>query len=240
MQQSNLLPCTYVQKMSRGRRRELKSFHDPKCSKHKLLKQAQSLEIDCYEWPLPETDSSAKAVVFELEIPDLLRSWRSTTYSILTDVLNPSPPSRNKAQPENLLVNYAGLATYIKSIGGYRLQLASSSPPLLKTQHASQNVSDATEDSVCRPNNLKFFMQDSRSQRVAKDHLGKYEIQERCTLNLPTGTYDTLQYAVTNTTHTSNEIISNQGTCPDGLNIHEFHAFAALRSGHRLQVCLSS
>lgn len=43
------------------------------------------------------------------------------------------------------------------------------------------------------------------------------------------------QFAVDNTTHTSNEVISRQGTCPDGLTVHELHAFAALRSGHRLQ-----
>jgi hypothetical protein len=154
----------------------------------------------------------------------------------LVDVLNPTPPV--KAKPKSvLLTEYEGLAKYLKLKGeGDRLQLASSSKPYVQTQHASQTVSEATEDSICLPNNLNFTMQDSKSQHGTSDHLKKFDVQERCTLKLPPGIYETLQYAVNDTKHTSNEVISRQGTCPDGLTVHEVHAFAALRSGHRLQV----
>ena len=40
---------------------------------------------------------------------------------------------------------------------------------------------------------------------------------------------------MTNTTHTSNEVIASQDQCPKALTTHEFYAFGTLRSGHRLQ-----
>jgi hypothetical protein len=254
MAESDMLTCTFVTKPGRGRNREEKTTHDPRCSKCALRNQAQHLRISCYEWyltrniphgqlltsqlprPLPTEESEAKSVVFELDIPSLIRHWRSTTYRIHADVLSPTPPPQGKRKNVALaLAEYRGLENFLKSTAD-RLQLASSTKPFAQTQHASQSVFEATEDSVCLPNNLKFAMLDSKSQQRTSEYLDKYNIHERCTLKLPRGCYETLQYAVSDTKHTSNEIISRQGTCPDGLTVHEFHAFAALRSGHRLQV----
>jgi hypothetical protein len=235
MAESNLLKCTYITKsVGRGRYQEEQAIHvGTKCTKCKLRKQAQALKISCHEWPLPTSEPAAKSVVFELEIPRLIRHWRSTTYGILADVLSPSPPPEAKRKIFTL-TEYQGLKIYLKS-NADRLQLASSKKPAVETPYGSQTVSEATEDSVCLPNNLRFIMQDSKSQHGTSEHLNKYDIHERCTLKLPQGCYETLQYALNGTKHTSNEIISRQGACPDGLTVHEFHAFAALRSGHRLQ-----
>jgi hypothetical protein len=234
MAKSNLLSCTTTTKrFGRGRNREERTIHDPRCTKCELRRQAQCLRISCYEWPLPTSEPAAKSVVFELDIPSLIRHWRSTTYRILVDVLSSSPPAQSKRKSVTL-TEYQGLARYLKSKAD-RLQLASSTKPVVQTHYGSQTVSEATEDSVCLPNNLRFTMQDSKSQHGTSEHLNKYDIHERCTLKLPRGCYETLQYAVNDTKHTSNEVISRQGACPDGLTVHEFHAFAALRSGHRLQ-----
>jgi hypothetical protein len=239
MAKSNLLSCTTTTKWyGRGRNREERTIHDPHCTKCELRRQAQSLRISCYEWPLPASEPAAKSVVFELKIPSLIRSWRSTTYRILVDVLSPSPPPQAKRKSVTLN-EYQGLASYLKSRAD-RLQLVSSTKPFVQTEYASQAVSEATEDSVCLSNNLSFAMQDSKSQHGTSEYLNKYDIHERCTLRLPRGCYETLQYAVNDTKHTSNQVISRQGTCPDGLTVHEVHAFATLRSGHRLQVRTTS
>ncbi|TVY17756.1 hypothetical protein LARI1_G004515 [Lachnellula arida] len=234
MTKSNELSCTSATAWhGRGRSRSQKIIHDPHCIKCRLRTQAQTLRIACHEWPLPASEVAAKSVVFELNIPTLIRIWRSLTYQILVDVLSSSPPLQGKRNNVTL-TQYRGLAGYLTSEAG-RLELASSTKPFTQTQHASQAVSEATEDSVCLRNNLSFAMQDSKSQRETSEYLNKYDIHERCTLKLPMGCYKTLQYAVSNTKHTSNEVISRQGNCPDGLTVHEMHAFAALRSGHRLQ-----
>ncbi|CZR56441.1 uncharacterized protein PAC_06329 [Phialocephala subalpina] len=234
MAKSDSLSCTTTTKRGgRGRKREERTAHDPHCIKCELRRQARSLRISCYEWPLPVSEPEAKSVVFELDIPRLIRRWRSTTYQILVDVLSPSPPPQAKRKNVTL-TEYQGLASHLKSSAD-RLELASSTKPFVQTQYASQSVSEATEDTVCRSNNLSFAMQDSKSRHGTSKHLNKYDIHERCTLKLPRGCYETLQYAVNDTKHTSNEVISRQGTCLDGLTVHEVHAFAALRSGHRLQ-----
>ncbi|TVY45523.1 hypothetical protein LOCC1_G005368 [Lachnellula occidentalis] len=237
MTKSNQLSCTTATKwFGRGRNREERTIHDPLCIKCQLRKEAQTLRISCYEWPLPASESSAKSVVFELGIPQLIRTWRSVTYRLLVDVLSSAPPPLLQGKRNNvILTEYQGLADYLTTSRSGRLLLVSSTKPFVQTQHASQTVSEATEDSVCLPNTLNFAMQDTKSQRGTSEYLNKYDIHERCTLKLPKGCYKTLQYAVNNTKHTSNEVISRQGNCPDGLTVHEVHAFAALRSGHRLQ-----
>ena len=65
--------------------------------------------------------------------------------------------------------------------------------------------------------------------------LNRCDVRRLCTFQLPPGSYRTLQYALDGTTHTSNEVFAMQVECPKGLNLHEFYAFAALRSGDRLQ-----
>ncbi|TVY37088.1 hypothetical protein LSUB1_G005891 [Lachnellula subtilissima] len=237
MTKSNQLSCTNTTKWyGRGRNREERIIHDPKCIKCQFRKEAQTLCISCYEWPLPASGSAAKSVVFEVGIPRLIRAWRVVTYQILVDVLSPSPPLQGNRKRNNVtLTEYQGLASYLTMSRASRSALASSTMPIARTHHALQTVSEATEDSVCLPNNLSFAMQDSKSQRETSEYLNKYGIHERCTLKLPSGCYKTLQYAVNDTKHTSNEVIARQGNCPDGLTVHEMHAFAALRSGHRLQ-----
>lgn len=233
MARSENKTCKFNLKVGRGKNREPREVHDPKCEKCALRKEAQSLRIKCHEWPLPSSDSAAKSVVFELDIPTLIRSWRATTYRILVDVLNPTPPPQAKRK-SFFLTAYEGLEPYLKS-GSDRLELASSTKPVSQTQYASLPVSEATKDNVCVSNHLKFSMLDSKSQHSTSDHLNRHDIRERCTFKLPDGPYKALQYAVNDTKHTSNEIISRHASCPDGLIAHEVQAFAALRSGHRLQ-----
>lgn len=68
-----------------------------------------------------------------------------------------------------------------------------------------------------------------------EDTLGRCDVQSICTLQLPLGTYRMLQFALNNTTFTSNEVLAIQSKCPKALNLHDFYAFATLRSGNRLQ-----
>ncbi|CAG8959752.1 hypothetical protein HYFRA_00001658 [Hymenoscyphus fraxineus] len=230
MEKSNKLTCQTTKKWcGRGRNQEERTIHAPHCEKCQIRKTAQSLKVECHEWPLPPSESAAKSVVYELDIPDLLRVWRSTTYQILADILSPTPPAKNK--PKGIaLLEYEGLLPYVESQPD-RLRLVSPKKPSAQ----ALPVFEATEDAICLSNRLTFTMQDVLSQTLATEHLKKLEIRDRCTLKLPPGCYETLQYAVDGTTHTSNEVIARQALCPNGLTVHELHAFAALRSGHRLQ-----
>ena len=51
----------------------------------------------------------------------------------------------------------------------------------------------------------------------------------------PDGPYKTLQFSVSGTTHTSNQIIASQDTCATTITLHDYEAFGHLRAGHKLQ-----
>ena len=71
--------------------------HSPSCIKCRLISQAHGMKISVHEWPLPNREIEAKAAVFDLDVPNVIKQWRDTTYQLLIDVLSPGvehPPGR--------------------------------------------------------------------------------------------------------------------------------------------------
>src|SRR5215468_4728765 len=67
MRESNSLNCELIDEWGTW---GPVSRHCNSCRKCRLETEARDLEIDVHEWPLPENELSAKAVVFELDVPD--------------------------------------------------------------------------------------------------------------------------------------------------------------------------
>ena len=237
MQESNVLVCLQVLRRVRGQQ---VFEHDPRCRKCALRSQAKKISISVHEWPLPANDLNAKAAVFELDVPAPIRRWRNTTYNILVDTLSPrcdvDKSRRRNSNKERVysLHEYAGLSSFVVSRPG-RLQLASTTKSFVVSHYSSQKVSVASEESVCVKNGLKYDLHDSTTCQRPQNLLDRCNIRVSCTLKLPAGPYQSLQYAVDNTVHTANEVIAKQARCPEKLTAHEFLAFASLRSGCRLQ-----
>ncbi|KAG1740596.1 hypothetical protein EDB19DRAFT_1895295 [Suillus lakei] len=91
-----------------------------------------------------------------------------------------------------------------------RLTLASDAKPFSKCHYNNTRI-PTLDTKVCVNNGLKFRPFDTTTDTWAAD---KY---------------------IAETSHTSNEVISNQADCHKDMTIHEFIAFGALRSGPRLQ-----
>ncbi|KAL2068505.1 hypothetical protein VTL71DRAFT_14842 [Oculimacula yallundae] len=208
--------------------------HPYSCQKCELKREADNLEISVHEWPLPYKDLEAKSAVFELIIPVSIAEWRDATFSLLEDVFSPC----TEAGPCNTKVyqlrEYVGLIKY-----GHgkvrRLQLASETKSFLVAHYRNKKISQAEEKGICVNNGLHYSLYDTTLQRHTCELLGRVEIRRLCTFQLPPGPHATLQYALDNTTHTSNEALSKQDDCPKDFNLHEYYVFATLRSGHRLQ-----
>lgn len=237
IKESDEMNCQYV---SRWQRRREISEHSDSCQKCQLKSKARGLTIDVHEWPLPEKDLEAKVAVFELDVPTIVSKWRDTTYSILVDMLSVDPgaqaPRRGKGKQQGLyaLHSYVGLQKFNKSQTG-RLQLTSITKPFVISHYRHQKISQANETNVCVNNGLNYSLYDSKKSRWTEELLDCCDVHEKCTLKLLPGPYRGLQYAVNNTTHTSNEVIASQAKCPEALTLHEYYAFGTLRSGHRLQ-----
>ncbi len=226
----NSMSCQYV---SCWRNRRHVFDHSRTCQKCKVRKKAGGLAIEVHEWPLPERDLEAKAAVFELNVPTVISKWRDATYRILVDILSVEPSGQMKGGLYTLH-GYAGLEKFVKSQTG-RLQLASTTKPFVVSHYRSKLITEADEANICVNSGLNYGLYDSRKKRWTKELLDRCDVRGKCTFKLPAGPYKGLQYAVNNTTHTSNEAIARQAECPETLTMHEFYAFGTLRSGHRLQ-----
>ena len=111
----------------------------------------------------------------------------------------------------------------------------STAKPFVVAHYGSKEITQATEENICVNNGLRYSMYDSTSKQWTTELLNHCDVQRLCTFQLSSGSYRTLQFALDGTTHTSNEVLAKQAECPKALNLHEFYAFATLRSGDRLQ-----
>jgi hypothetical protein len=228
--QSDAMSCEDITQWY-GRRQI--SYHDPdRCPKCLVKDSAERLEIDVHEWPLPTAELEARSAVFELDVPTAIAKWRDITYTLLVDVL--SPPTLWNSRRGNKIYYLHEFSGYVQSQTG-RLQLASTAKPFTVAHYRTKKIPLATEENICVPHGLRYSMYDSTSMRWTAELLDRCDVRRLCTFQLPSGHYGTLQYALDGTTHTSNEVLAAQADCPKGMNLHEFYAFATLRSGDRLQ-----
>lgn len=210
------------------------------CQKCVVTRQAAALEIAVHEWPLPKYTPEephnalrAKAVVFELNVPHVFGVWRTTTFQILYDIA--TLRVAHAADPLSQLDTYHGFESYTKNIQIFRITWASETKSFLNSHYRTKKF-PTNEASVCVPNALRFRLYDRDKNVWVATAFTECSISRYCTSPLPSsGPYSGLQYAVDGTSHTSNQIISSQFECPVDLNAHEYHAFAGLRSGGRLQ-----
>jgi hypothetical protein len=63
-----------------------------------------------------------------------------------------------------------------------------------------------------------------------------HNMRRLCSMEItPDGPYKPLQFSISGTAHTSNEVIASQGTCSMSITLHDYEAFGHLRAGHKLQ-----
>lgn len=135
----------------RGRSYTVHSFSCSKCSYEKM----DALTIKIHEWPLPRSDTDAKATVFELRLPIFFYSWRDATTFILLDVLKCRYGPVGFAEQEQNLSDYSALSNfYTRSYTSRRISLQSSTKPHIITHRRTKSVPNLDVDDVCLHNGL--------------------------------------------------------------------------------------
>ncbi|KAH8997170.1 hypothetical protein EDB86DRAFT_3076760 [Lactarius hatsudake] len=186
-----------------------------------------------HEWPLPQATLQAQFVVFELSPPRAFSTWREITYKILYDIGMPNATDR--AEPKLLLDNYSGLRHWAVCHDFHRITIASTTKSFSDQTHYKSVQIPADVSDVLLNNGLSFKLFDRASASWAAGPFAS-TVADACTPPIPTSTpYSELHSFVSGTHHTSNEIIAAQADCPPELSLHEYMAFAGLRSGPRLQ-----
>ncbi|KAL3419433.1 hypothetical protein PVAG01_09655 [Phlyctema vagabunda] len=233
LQDSNSLNHEYTTYISR--RGNTLQRHANYCRKCRLEQEAEALEILVHEWPLPYQTLEAKSAVFELDVPEAIAKWRDTTFTLIVDVF--SPPRKDQGDSNSNMYSmrsYEGLIEFVRGTTP-RLQLLSETKPFTVAHYRSRKIPQATSENICVNNGLRYSIYDSESNQRTAKLLNRCDVRKICTFQLPPKSFQSLQYALDGTTHSSNEVIANQCDCPRAINLHEFYAFATLRSGHRLQ-----
>ena len=199
-----------------------------KCFKCRLEIQAEEFTTEVHEWPLPQNDVDIKAILFELDVPKHFARWRDATYAVLVDALSPAlRPSRSYGF--TALQSYQGLLD-LSTPNPRRVKLAS-----LRLRASELHIKSATTENICTSHKRTWSLTDGNSKSLTSEGLHRCDLRDTCTPELPPGSYSGLSFALKDTTHTSNEVISRQHQCPQDLSVHEFYAYGTLRSGHRIQ-----
>jgi hypothetical protein len=169
---------------------------------------------------------------FELSPPHAFAAWRDITYLLLHDIglhstLNPPD------QPEVFLDSFFGIHGLVVNGRKYdRVTIGSSS---MSFSDQSDGITVGIPSNFI-DNGLSFKMYDCIGESWATDSFSESSSTRLCTAPLPeSGPYTSLHDFVSGTGHTPNDILVSQADCPEAMNLHEYIAFAGLRSCPRLQ-----
>ncbi|KAK6338590.1 hypothetical protein TWF730_002651 [Orbilia blumenaviensis] len=205
------------------------SYHWSPCRKCNLENQAASMRIKVNEWPLPIDENEIKVVVFELQPPEHFVTWRDVTYYIMLDVCK----SVDNESP--LAANFYGFNNWdilasVKSHSCGRVTWASKANPI-----CSEIRIPADESRVLVEHAGRYLPLDAEKEEWIESRHKTHSLVPLCESDLSKTPYEALSYAVNHTSHTHNTVIAEQHKCPASLTLHEYEAFASLRSGDRIQ-----
>ncbi|KAI0279330.1 hypothetical protein BC826DRAFT_1158632 [Russula brevipes] len=205
----------------------------PSCRKCQLEREAKAPKIHVHEWALPRSRAIAQLAVFELSPPRAFSLWRDMTYLILHDI-GMSSVRDSPGVSYTCLDSFSGLRRWAKHSN--RVTIGSTTKTFSNQSHYQEVAIPAEETSVLVDNGLSFKLFDRHRNSWVAESFSEASITKLCTPPIPTSSpYEHLHIFASGTQHTPNEIIAAQADCPKEINLHEFIAYAGLRSGPRLQ-----
>jgi hypothetical protein len=191
------------------------------------------LSITTFESPIPENEATLKCVVFELHPPEEFSIWRDITSTVLSICSGGVKPIMN-GKPWRI-GSYDGYSDHIVipypsqkiTLAGWKKRCDTMySPPV-------------SYDDVIKPHSISEYQpvdEYTWATNPFQSDCSLRHIRTMCTMQVdPRGPYASLQYAVSDTTHTSNQIIASQNECSIDITLHDYEAFGHLRAGHKLQ-----
>ncbi|KAF2490220.1 hypothetical protein BU16DRAFT_470287 [Lophium mytilinum] len=218
---------------------------ETQCQTCVALNRLNAMTIDVYEMPIPLDEVQARLVMFELGMPEEVRQWRTATYRLQFEIIasQAQQSGRTKAKEKiYFLRDYWPLNRYRHNESRCSLeeglQLGSETKSFVVAHYRKPTVSASlSENDVIVNHGMKYNMYDSRTSRPAEGLLSlcDFDIRSRCTFRIPKGSYSKLDFAISDTKQTSNQITALQSDCPTTMHLDEFTAFGNLRAGHRVQ-----
>ncbi|KAF7897772.1 uncharacterized protein EAF01_008738 [Botrytis porri] len=217
----------------RANRRRKLGHKAKRCQKCIAKACAEEIKVAVHEFPLPESELEAKSVVFELDVPTIISSWRDRTYSLLVDTFSSTP--RALGSVAYYYFDKSPLKRYVQNSHG-RLRVGSQFKPFIVSHYKQKAISLATTENILKTCGLSFNVLDfdgNYGTAIATNFLSLLDIRTSCTMVLAPACAE-LQYSLESTAHTTNEALARQIHCPNTLTLSGYYQFTSLRSGFRL------
>ncbi|PMB71344.1 hypothetical protein BM221_003811 [Beauveria bassiana] len=213
--------------------------HSKNCDKCRHKRAAANLGITVHEWPLPTSRTAAENVVFELNVPVALCSWRDATAFVILDVLRSKRASCNVGHPVGYLAKYLSSHFEVPQHGCGRFVLASTSKSHQNTHRKMQSLSIASVDDVLLANGMHYGYYDQIVSTWVMSCDETDVLPRQCTFQLSDSCAGLSQFIFRPHRHPSgkmpNHVVSQQWECAERLSLDEFKALAGLPCGYRIQ-----
>jgi hypothetical protein len=243
--------CTRREYMTWNGRRATKHPKCKKCRKQEELSRIRYVHIVFFlpgcltiviriavlERILPADKVTRRCVAFELQTPYQFAVWTDATYKVLqacSGILD----QINGRGFFSSITTYPGYKSYFSpAYAGRKLGLAAA----YRGTYSTAERPPLTLEMIIKSHSMAGHQIciDGRSVSnpfSAVDSAAFQYLRTTCTMVVTRdGPYNTLQFAVEGTTHSSNQIITSQHKCSTVITLHDYEAFGHLRAGHKLQ-----
>jgi hypothetical protein len=214
--------------------------HRDDCARCRTKSTATNMSIKVHEWPLPSNETKARAVVFELQVPQLFALWREATLFLIKDVLRAEYSSASGPRASFDLRSDQQLRAFsVASKASYRCTLLSEDKPNLGTHRKLKQVSMASERDVCMNNGLNYQYYDTLAGTFVTNFGFDEAVAKSYTYRLPSRSQALQQYifrsASTKDGPPPNTVIADQSDCPNHMSLDEYKELAIVSLGHRLE-----
>lgn len=204
--------------------------HCENCHKCYLIRSSKRIKVEVYEYILPEPDILRNAIIFELVIPLSISTLRDSLHILKTEILG-FVSEKNK--------NLSGVWIDYESIKNF----AKKNEKLVTIGYVSRSFKETHYCYLSIENNSSdenFFVPNGRDLHFSNfhqvvDYKKKINNKNLCTFKT-SGRYADLQWTLSTTSHSENEVIAEQHKCPKDMLKVEYLKFCTFRIGNRLQL----
>ena len=195
------------------------------CRKCQIEKQASEMKLRIFENPLPSKNESALAVIFELQMPVEIRSYRDVLWQFIN---RPKPnPSINMIEWLNSSPHKGKLKSFYTGPDKPKVKLVSSCKSATENKPMRSVASTSIEG---------FLLENSLTVGISPNQ--RINWQDELHILTPVlhhPDYKPLQFAVDTTEFAQNQVIAKLSDCSLRLRPTQFIEYGSFRSGHRLQ-----
>jgi hypothetical protein len=216
--------------------------HKPNCARCASRDQAKGMKIHIYEWPLSSQESTAKATVFELCVPQGFSDWRDASTFLLTTVLGGAKNGSKQVSVQYTLDRHHGLSHLLSpTYNERRIILISSKSKSHTVSHreVKTGIPNLKNDDVCPPNGLQYDYFDKTLGAATSVYALSGDVIQKCMYRMPSNRSKVLERVLFRPPScpdgiSPNRVIATLSGCPTHFSIDEFKHLATLPLGRSI------